>query len=192
MKAKVPGCTYRRVTCTHARTCGSALEVFIASVLETLATTTGDALERKVVTSSLSLPWAAAPMIRWISTWFHCSFHLLSMFFLIGLNVYLMTVLHAVWIQEHLDQVDKAFRWRQPAIIFVFRSFISQTKHMAEETPLGLCLMTLSVRTCSMCSRAGNTEEWSTLTLTGATISSMLKAARNHLMNCNDVRPFGK
>ncbi len=81
MKAKVPGCTYRRVTCTHAQTCGSALEVFIASVLEILATTTGDALERKVVTSSLSLPWAAAPMIRWISTWFHCSFHLLSMVF---------------------------------------------------------------------------------------------------------------
>lgn len=58
--------------------------------------------------------------------------------FLIGLNVYLMNVLHAVWIyfhtlQEHLDQVNKAFRWRQPAIIFVFRSFISQTKHMASE-----------------------------------------------------------
>lgn len=46
--------------------------------------------------------------------------------FLIGLNVYLMNVLHAVWIyfhtlQEHLDQVDNAFRWRQSAIIFCFQ-----------------------------------------------------------------------
>lgn len=58
---------------------------------------------------------------------------------LIGLNVYLVNVLHAVWIyfhnlQEQLDQVDKSFRWGQPPIIFVFRAFISKTKHMGSKT----------------------------------------------------------
>lgn len=138
MKAKILGCTYSRVTRIHAWTCGSALEVFIASVLETLATTTGDALERKVVTFILEHPMNSSandPMDIYMVSLLIPS---IINWFLIGLNVYLMNVLHAVWIyfhtlQEHLDQVDKAFRWRQPAIIFVFRSFISQTKHIASK-----------------------------------------------------------
>lgn len=161
MKAKILGCIYSRVTRTHARTCGSALEVFIASVLETLATTTGDALERKVVTFILEHPMNSSAMDIYMVSLLIPS---IINGFLIGLNVYLINVLHAVWIyfhtlQEHLDQVDKAFRWRQPAIIFVFSSFVSQTKHMASKTLLGLYLKTLVVRTRSMCSRAGNTEE---------------------------------
>ncbi len=138
MKAKILGCTYSRVTRSQAWTCGSALEVFIASVLGTLATTTGDALERKVVTFILEHPMNSSandPMDIYMVLLLIPS---IINWFLIGLNVYLMNVLHAVWIyfhtlQEHLDQVNKAFRWRQPAIIFVFRSFISQTKHMASE-----------------------------------------------------------
>lgn len=101
---------------------------------------------------------------RWMFTSFHLMF-IPSIIngFLIGLDVYLMNVLHAVWIyfhtlQEHLDQVDKAFRWRQPAIIFVFRSLISQAKHMASKTGAGLYLMTSVVRTRSMCLRVGNTQ----------------------------------
>lgn len=123
---------------TQARTCGFALDVFVASVLETLATTTGDALGRKPDTFILGSPMSSN--VNDPVEIYMISLLIPSIIngFLIGVSEYLMNVLHAVWIyfhtlQERLDQVDKAFRLWQLAIIFVFRSFISQTKHMASK-----------------------------------------------------------
>lgn len=82
----------------HARTCGFALDVFIASVLETLATTTGDALGRRPVTFILGSPISSNANDP-------VDIYMISLLipsiingFLIGVSEYLMNVLHAVWI----------------------------------------------------------------------------------------------